>query len=213
MVSLSEEGVRPRRRGRGRDLEAELLRAGREVFARQGYDKVRVEDLLAEACVSRHSFYRFFESKHDVLMRLTEGVTQELIEGIAEVVARSDDPAVKVRSAVEVYFRWMQDLGPFWRVLESQQAVPGSAAEAVRQRALTGIRELLQGEARPIIGDLADDDFLVSALVAAIEGMGRQMLERPGGPGQVERLTQIALVILWRSLAPPGTPDPTRSAE
>jgi AcrR family transcriptional regulator len=208
-MATVEEASRPRRRGR--DLEAELLRAGREVFASLGYDKVRVEDLLAEAGVSRHSFYRFFDSKHDVLMRLMEGVTDDLIQGIAAAVARTDDPAMKVRGAVEVYFRWMQDLGPFWRVLESQQAVPGTAAEAVRQRTLTGIRKLLQREARPLIGDAAGDDFLVAALVAAIEGMGRQMLERPDGPERIERLTQIALVILWRTLAPVDIPDPTRS--
>ncbi len=197
-------------RRRGRDLEAEILRAGREVFSRLGYDKVRVEDILEEAGVSRHSFYRFFESKHDVLMRLTESVMGELVEGLSAAAAGPGDPATKVRHAIELYLRWMRDLGRFQRVLESQEAIPGSPQEAIRRATVTGIRQLLQREALPVVGASANDDVLVAALIGAIEGVGRHMVEQPETPDQVERLTEICLIILWRSLAPPDLPDPTR---
>ena len=208
-MATANEGARPRRRGR--DLEGELLRAGREVFSRHGFDRVRVEDILEEAGVSRHSFYRFFDSKQDVLGRLTERVTRKLVTDLVEAVSATSDPATKVRSAVEIYLRWIRDLGPFHRVLQNQQTIPGTPQEAMRRQALRGLCDLLQREARPIVGDVVDDELLISSIIAAIDGIGRQMIERPERPGEIERLTEIALVILWRTLAQPTLPD-TRSA-
>lgn len=203
---------------RSRDLEGELLVAARAVFGEKGYDAVRVEDILKAAGVSRHSFYRLFESKADVFMRLLDGSTQELVAGIMDAVSRADEPARQVRDAIGVYFRWIVAQGAFWRVIKSQQAVPGSAAQAVRATAVANLRSLLRVGVRPNGAGAAHasspepdsattagvDETLATTLIAAIEGIGRELVENPVDEAHIERVTRIALRIISRTIESPG---------
>lgn len=202
MPSSDSKTQRPPRR----DLKLELLDAGRAVFAARGYDAVRVEDLLETAGVSRHSFYRIFESKHDVLMQLLEQVASEVVDGIDHAVSTTSEPSEKVRCAVHFYFGWMLGVGAFWRVVESQQAVPGSRPEALRERTLERIRAVVEREAFPVVGEVARDEFVVSAMLAAIEGIGRQLLDWRDGPQRVDRLTEVVVALVWRLLEPQSGP-------
>jgi AcrR family transcriptional regulator len=64
-------------------LEEELLAGARRVFGRLGYSEASVEDILLEAGVSRHSFYRLFLSKADVYQKL------EKMKGMAAKLYRA----------------------------------------------------------------------------------------------------------------------------
>lgn len=57
---------------RGRDTQARLEQAGREVIARKGFFKTTITDITSAAKRSPASFYHYFESKEDLLASLAE---------------------------------------------------------------------------------------------------------------------------------------------
>ncbi len=67
-----------------------LLRAGARQFAARGIGTVSVEELLAEADVSRATFYGFFSSKYSLLEELLHPIFKD---GVAAVTALEKRPA------------------------------------------------------------------------------------------------------------------------
>ncbi len=79
---------------------AQLLSAARIVFARDGYYKASVADIIAEAGVARGTFYNYFESKRAVF----QAVLDELMEGVAAVITAVDPDGnipVQIRENLE----------------------------------------------------------------------------------------------------------------
>ncbi|WP_458779026.1 SACE_7040 family transcriptional regulator [Arthrobacter sp. D3-16] len=78
-----------------------LLSAAASLFAVNGFNRVSLEDLGAAAGVSGPAVYRHFPGKQAVLADLLVTVSQELLDGGREVVARNPDPASALRCLVE----------------------------------------------------------------------------------------------------------------
>jgi len=92
-----------RRRIRMREA---LLVAGAKQFAAHGINTVSVEDLLAEADISRATFYGFFTSKYNLLEELLNPIFEK---GIREICALEE---CSPRDALQGVYRVYIDL---WR--------------------------------------------------------------------------------------------------
>ena len=88
-----------RRRERTR---ASLLAIGARQFAARGIGPVSVEELIAEADVSRATFYGFFSSKYSLLEGILNPIFDVATEAIRALAARP--PAEAVDGLVEVYW-------------------------------------------------------------------------------------------------------------
>lgn len=66
-VALPSVKSAPRPVGRARSTTADQLsRIGLEMFIRDGFDNVTVEDIAAAAGIGRRTFFRYFSSKNDL---------------------------------------------------------------------------------------------------------------------------------------------------
>lgn len=78
-----------------------LLAAAASLFARNGFNRVSLEDLGAAAGISGPAVYRHFQGKQAVLGDLLLTVSRELLEGGLRVVAEAADPSAALRRLVE----------------------------------------------------------------------------------------------------------------
>src|SRR5262245_47713573 len=95
---LTQERVGLRERKR-QQTELELRAAALKLFTERGFDHVTIDEIAEAAVVSRRTFYRYFESKEDVLL----GRATEKLEYIRAALAEqpADLPALAaVRNAI-----------------------------------------------------------------------------------------------------------------
>lgn len=60
----ADEGVRERRR---RETRQRIAQAGQRLFLANGYEATTLDDIAAEAGISRRAFFSYFRSKDDIL--------------------------------------------------------------------------------------------------------------------------------------------------
>jgi len=78
-----------------------LLDAAFTVMRRTGSVSPRVNEIVGEAGLSNQAFYRHFAGKDELLVAVLEDGLQQLVEYLAHVMAKADDPIDKVRRWVE----------------------------------------------------------------------------------------------------------------
>src|SRR5919198_4310558 len=64
LAARGHDGLRERKKAQTRDA---LVECALELFERQGYDTTTIEDIAAAANVSPRTFFRYFDSKLDIV--------------------------------------------------------------------------------------------------------------------------------------------------
>src|SRR5579862_8275407 len=73
-----------------------LLTAAKRIFAQNGFEAARLEDIAAGAGYTRGAFYANFESKEDIFFALFEEWVRERVESLTTAVHRHSDPDEKL---------------------------------------------------------------------------------------------------------------------
>ena len=83
----------PRRsqQDRSQATKAELIRAGRELFASHGFANVSAEQIVAAAGLTRGALYHHFGDKRGLFVAVIEDVEQENTHEITEAIGAADD--------------------------------------------------------------------------------------------------------------------------
>jgi AcrR family transcriptional regulator len=101
----TREPVRRRKEAR----PAELLAAALDVFADKGFAATRLEDIAAQAGVSKGTVYLYFESKEALFKAAIESAITPVIEAAEAIANETDKPAAELlRTFV---FGWWERIG------------------------------------------------------------------------------------------------------
>jgi AcrR family transcriptional regulator len=73
-----------------------LLDAAKRIFAKDGFEAARLEDIAAGAGYTRGAFYANFKSKEDIFFALFEEWVRERIESLTDALRRHSNPAEKL---------------------------------------------------------------------------------------------------------------------
>jgi AcrR family transcriptional regulator len=106
--------ARPDRHTRRREqTRRKLLDAARALFARQGVENTRINEITDEADVGFGSFYNHFDSKEAILEAVVEETVAAQGAAVSSVTADLDDPA-EVVAAAHRYFVNLARSDPEW---------------------------------------------------------------------------------------------------
>ncbi len=99
------EAAKSKQAERSEATRAKLVRAGRELFAKRGYNDVGTEEIVARAKVTRGALYHHFEDKRALFLAVHEDLEQELSDGIAAKLAEAGtaDPVEALRVGIRSF--------------------------------------------------------------------------------------------------------------
>ncbi len=192
---------------------AMILRGAGVVFAERGVRAASVAQILAAAGISRRTFYRLYQSKEDVMDALYRIGTDALLDGCRTAVREERDPLRRIERCIDVHLRNARDLGHLIWVLGGEAQHHESSLHARRVEVHATLAGLLASTS-----GTTTDPLLYRALILALEGVTRMMLEdgdqgRRVTPASLERARRVMLRMATATLAGDGpgvTSAPTR---
>jgi AcrR family transcriptional regulator len=95
--------VRSRQTERTETTRRKLLAAAERIFARDGFEAARLEDIAAGAGYTRGAFYANFAGKEEIFFALLEQWVQERIDSITAVLRRKKNPQQKLAALRKHY--------------------------------------------------------------------------------------------------------------
>jgi AcrR family transcriptional regulator len=90
---------------RSAGTRAALIAAGRELFAKRGFDAVAAEDIVAAAGVTRGALYHHFDGKRGLFDAVFEQIERELVESFPLDELTGSDPLGVVVESIDPFLR------------------------------------------------------------------------------------------------------------
>jgi len=198
MTTTAEPVAKRRRREqtRGRLVESAL-----SVFARHGYERATVDEIVRDAGYSKGAFYMHFESKEDLFWSMLEQRIEAQQEALRQAIDASQTVAANERRILEAIFALnRQDVS--WPALFLEFAAHAGRNERVREKLAAMYErwhnftvEMLRvgQEAGHVRKDL-DIPFMAAVTIALVEGSLMQSRLAPPAmrlDKQVEPLAEL----------------------
>lgn len=98
-------GLRQRKQVRTREA---LIAVGMRLFVERGFDEVTVDEIAAAADISRRSFFRYFETKGDLVL----GWTRELQETLVAALLARPRAEPPLQSMHQAFLRMVAEVDP-----------------------------------------------------------------------------------------------------
>jgi len=100
-----------RQKQRTEATRRKLLEAAERIFARDGFEAARLEDIASEAGYTRGAFYANFESKEDIFSALLEQWIGGRIEHINSLLRKHNSPEKRLQALRQYYAQLAKDRG------------------------------------------------------------------------------------------------------
>ncbi|AWB90917.1 TetR/AcrR family transcriptional regulator [Aeromicrobium chenweiae] len=169
------------------DARDRLLRTAGELFYAEGINTVGVDRVVAEAKVTKATFYRHFPSKEDLVVAYLESVDEQFRQWFDQLAVEHPDPAERLRAFFEGIATYL--CGPDFRGCHFINAGAEDARKDSRpRRAVARHREWFRTTVRETLREAGVDraDAVGDQLVALRDGaMVEGYLESPEFAGTV----------------------------
>ncbi|HKW70994.1 MAG TPA: TetR/AcrR family transcriptional regulator [Candidatus Dormibacteraeota bacterium] len=168
MPKVAEELKTARRR--------QFVDAAWRCAATKGYRDMTVDDVCAEANLSKGAFYGYFDQKHDLLVALVEDDAADLDAAIEEQEAMQSSTLAKLRAYTRAVLKRSEKPGraqlraDLWAAMLTEEDLKSAFADSV-QRRRTKLRSWIeQAVARREIAEIPAN-ALASILLALSDGL------------------------------------------
>lgn len=181
-----------------------ILAAAAELFSRQEYHEVAMDNLAARAGVAKGTLYNHFGSKEDLFLALVRERSDRMLDQLENLLAEAEPTATRVRSLTIHTFMFFVKYPAFYRLwkkgLAQEQCARTEPIEAMRGRLQKLIqvvicRGMAEGVIRPLSPDTAADVFF-GAVMGAVPRCLCEGVESPLTLRQREQLFDF----IWEAL-------------
>lgn len=187
--------VRRSNEERSRSTRAQLVEAGRKLFAEQGFAATSITQVAAQAQLSTGALYHHWSTKQELLVAVVSALHHDLAVEISRQVPEGVAPMTRFELAASVFLRRCRDrdvgqillvdgpaiLGPVWEDLDRLWWL-GPTEDLLRQA--MDDEELIT----------ADPRLLATALLGSLTALGRTIATHP------ESVAHQAAHLVLRSL-------------
>src|SRR2546427_5587795 len=165
------------KRRRREETRQRLLDSALSVFARHGYERATVDEIVREAGFSKGAFYVHFESKDDLFWAMLEERIQAQQEALRQALNVNETVTANERRILEAIFALNKE-ETSWPALFLEFAAHAGRNEKVRAKLATLYErwhafttEMLHaGQEAGHVREDIDVAFMASAIIALIEG-------------------------------------------
>ena len=184
---------------RGRAARAEIVRAARVVFERDGFLGARVDDIVAEAGVARGSFYTYFPSKTEVFREIAADVADQIRAAVRRASTDTGDDYQALEESNLRYLAVYRANSSMFALIEQVATVDPE----IHRLRLAGRRAHVERVARTIgrwqASGLADPTIDPTATAGALVSMLSNFAYWwiAGGDTYDERVASTTLTRIW----------------
>jgi AcrR family transcriptional regulator len=100
---------RSRQKERVEATRRKLLAAGERIFARDGFEAARLEDIAAEAGYTRGAFYANFKGKEDIFFALLDDWIAERMAEVNALIEKYETPRERLDALRDMYAEFAQN--------------------------------------------------------------------------------------------------------
>jgi AcrR family transcriptional regulator len=188
-----------------------IAHAAIEVFAEQGFDRARMDDVAREAGVGKGTLYEYYTDKDALLQGAFDLMIGTFMEQLKSEVRHDTPPLDTLRALAHGTIDAMEHVGPVYKffleyMLYASRHAEGTAALAElleSYRALvTGLFE--RGKADGTLRPDLDADAAAAAFAAWFDGAIFHWIVLPKGPGLRQMADQFLELSLRGMLADPA---------
>ena len=106
----------PPRSDRAEERRQQILGAALACFARKGYHKTTMDDIVAESGLSKGTLYWYFESKDDLFFSLVNSFFLEMQQDIGAIFDQPSSATDKLRTLGHAFASFFQEVADFLNV-------------------------------------------------------------------------------------------------
>lgn len=187
------------------ERRVQLLDASDRAIARHGAS-VRMEDIAAEAGVTKPILYRHFGDKGGLYEAVARRTAHQLQERLEQALQEADGPHAKLAATVDAFLSAVEDRPDVYRFLlhraaaerpEVNQAV-GDFTHQLARRFATVLHEQFARYGLAV----AHADLIAHAMIGAVHQVSDWWLSRAGDGDTLEReaLGDLLVRLLWSGL-------------
>ncbi len=188
-----------------------ILRAGTALFLRHGIRKVRVEEVCADAQVSKRTFYKYFRDKDDLAIAALGNLFEESRARVEAVLARDCPIEEKALQIMAVKSQLASETSAtFYREVLDGTTAPGRFALQKQRKWDQRIRRFyVDAQARGQIRGDIDIDVLMALLVRTRDFVREPDLMRL--VPDFTRLVESVMTIFFYGIVPRTATDKRRA--
>ena len=180
---------------------AQILEIAQDLFARQGYHHVSMDDIADHAEVSKPVLYRHFPSKLDLYLDVVDHRAEALLAAID--AALTDDPSdgrAVVRALVRAYVEFVEQAGDSFSLLFESDVTRDSEVRRRVERASADAAEAVCRGLRELAGLEPEHARLLSTALVGMARVGATARYRTGDV-PVEDAVELISTFAWRGVA------------